>query len=79
MIISNKEVNQAEANVLLKYFNGQPHHTVVDIGSLTGLNAERLFQRSELQNPVWCVDPSAKNARGSQEKERRVSRTETGR
>ena len=54
-----KEANEAEANVLLKYFNVQPHHIVVDIGSGTGFLAERLYERSELKNPVWCVDPSA--------------------
>ena len=54
-----KEINEAKANVLIKYFGVQPHHTVVDIGSGTGFLAERLFERSELKTPVWCVDPSA--------------------
>lgn len=55
-----KEINEAEAKVLLKYFNVQPHHTVVDNGSGTGVLEERLFERSELKNPVWCVDQAQK-------------------
>ena len=54
-----KEINEAEAKVLLKYFNVQSHHSVVDIASRTGFLAERLFEGSELKNPVWCVDLSA--------------------
>ena len=54
-----KAINEAEAKVLLKYFNVQSHHSVVDLASGTGFLAERLFERSELKNPVWCVDPSA--------------------
>ena len=63
-----KETNEAEAKVLLKYFNIQPHHTVVDIGSGTGFFAERLFERSELKTPVWCVDPSAEMQEEAQQK-----------
>ena len=37
----------------------KPHHIVADIGSGTGLIAENLFTSFGLNNPVWCVDPSA--------------------
>lgn len=64
-----KEAKEAEASVLLKYFNVQPHHTVIDIGSGTGFLAERLFSRSELKTPVWCVDPSAAMQEEAKKKE----------
>ena len=44
---------------MLKYFDLQPDHIVVDIGSGTGYLAERLFEKVQLKNRVWCVDPSA--------------------
>lgn len=37
----------------------KPQHNVVDIGSGTGFIAASLFKLSRLENPVWCVDPSA--------------------
>ena len=37
----------------------KPQHIVADIGSGTGLFAENLFTSFGLNNPVWCVDPSA--------------------
>ena len=51
--------NEAEVSILLKYFDLQPDHIVVDIGSGTGFLAEQLFEKVPLKNLVWCVDPSA--------------------
>ena len=64
-----KEIKEAEASVLLKYFNVQPHHTVIDIGSGTGFLAELLFEKSELKNPLWCVDSSAAMQEEAKKKE----------
>lgn len=45
--------------VLLKYFEDvQPYHLIADIGSGTGLFAERIFEARQLKNPICCVDPS---------------------
>ena len=37
----------------------EPQHIVADIGSGTGLIGEDLAKSCGLNNPVWCVDPSA--------------------
>ena len=43
----------------MKSLDLKPHYTVADIGSGTGLIAETIFESFGLENPVWCVDPSA--------------------
>ena len=53
-----KEYYEGLIPTLMKYLDLKPHHTVADIGSGTGFMAEKLFQKSGLANPVWCVDPS---------------------
>ena len=54
-----KARHEAQFTVLLKYFDVQPDHIVVDIGSGTGFLAERLTEKFQLKNLVWCVEPSA--------------------
>ena len=43
----------------MKSLDLKPHHTVADIGSGIGFIAENIFESFALENPVWCVDPSA--------------------
>ncbi|KAJ7383000.1 hypothetical protein OS493_031170 [Desmophyllum pertusum] len=45
--------------VLMKWLDLKPSNIVADIGSGTGFIAEQLYELSGLNNPVWCVDPSA--------------------
>ena len=45
--------------VLTEFLDLRPQHYVVDIGSGTGFIGESLCKLSRLENPVWCVDPSA--------------------
>ncbi|KAJ7394686.1 hypothetical protein OS493_000511 [Desmophyllum pertusum] len=54
-----KERNEAEFASLLKYCDVQPDHSVVDIGSGTGCLAEQVFEKFQLNNPIWCVEPCA--------------------
>ncbi|KAJ7356330.1 hypothetical protein OS493_025439 [Desmophyllum pertusum] len=55
----HKERHEAKFVSLLKYLDIQPDHIVVDIGSGTGCLAEKVFEKFQLKNPIWCVEPSA--------------------
>jgi len=50
---------EAVIPVLIECLDLRPQHNVVDVGSGTGVIAERLCELTGLENPVWCVDPSA--------------------
>ncbi|KAJ7356294.1 hypothetical protein OS493_025402 [Desmophyllum pertusum] len=54
-----KERNETKFAALLKYFDVQPDHFVVDIGSGTGYLAEKAFEKFQLKNPIWCMEPCA--------------------
>ena len=54
-----KAAHEAVIPVLIECLDLKPQHNVVDIGSGTGFIAESLCKLSGLENPVWCVDPSA--------------------
>ncbi|KAL9988682.1 hypothetical protein ACROYT_G003156 [Oculina patagonica] len=54
-----KGPKEAQFSALLKYQDVQPDHIVVDIGSGTGFLSERLFEKLQLKNLVWCMEPSA--------------------
>ncbi|KAJ7356331.1 hypothetical protein OS493_025440 [Desmophyllum pertusum] len=54
-----KERSEAKFASLLKYLDIQPDHIVVDIGSGTGCLAEKVFEKFQLKNPIWCVEPCA--------------------
>ena len=51
--------HEAQFTVLLKHFDIQPEHKIVDIGSGTSDLAERLSEKFQLKYNVWCVEPSA--------------------
>ncbi|KAJ7350152.1 hypothetical protein OS493_038162 [Desmophyllum pertusum] len=54
--------------VLMKWLDLKPSNIVADIASGTGFIAEQLFKLSGLNNPVWCVDPSAEMQEVAQQK-----------
>ena len=54
-----KEINEGFLPHLMKSLALKPHHIVADIGSGNGFIAENIFESFALENPVWCVDPSA--------------------
>ena len=54
-----KATYEAVIPVLIECLDLRPQHHVLDIGSGTGFIAKSLSKLSGLENPIWCVDPSA--------------------
>ncbi|KAJ7349549.1 hypothetical protein OS493_038616 [Desmophyllum pertusum] len=54
-----QEYYEGHIPVFMKWLDLKPSNIVADIGSGTGFIAEQLYELSGLNNPVWCVDPSA--------------------
>ena len=54
-----KEYHEANISILIECLDLQPHHIVADIGSGTGVIAEKLYEKYGLTKPIWCVDPCA--------------------
>jgi len=55
----HKEIYKGLLPQLMKSLDLKPYHIVADIGSGIGFIAENIFESFALENPVWCVDPSA--------------------
>ena len=54
-----KEFHEANIPILIECLDLQSHHIVADIGSGTGIIAEKLYEKCGLTKPIWCVDPCA--------------------
>jgi len=52
----------------MKSLDLKPYHIVADIGSGIGFIAENIFESFALENPVWCVDPSAEMQEAAHER-----------
>ncbi|XP_078365588.1 demethylmenaquinone methyltransferase-like [Oculina patagonica] len=55
----HQEIYEGFIPFLKKTLNLNPQDVLADIGSGTGLFAEILFTSFGLDNPVWCIEPSA--------------------
>lgn len=53
-----KEFHEANIPILIECLDLQPHHIIADIGSGTGIIAEKLYEKCGLTKAIWCVDPS---------------------
>ena len=53
-----QEFHEANIPILIECLDLQPHHIIADIGSGTGIIAEKLYEKCGLTKPIWCVDPS---------------------